>query len=150
MTRKRKTHKYMSTCCWLHESSPSRSHKKSWAVRELSNRNKKCSCVCLCFRFVLFCLTLYLRYDLLWFWCVITNYKRFFKNLSLPVFSSFVKQKQKITILSFFLWSETIYINEALFHNFSGCFPNGNNYREGGINRTYIQTCILFLSLSFL
>lgn len=61
-------------------------------------------------------------------------------------FSSFVKQKQKITI---FLWSETIYINEALFHNFSGCFPNGNNYREGGINRTYIQTCILFLSLLF-
>lgn len=128
----------------LHEfSSPTLTKKNWWEPSSNRNPNARVCCVLsVLFDCVCICMICCSCFSV---WCVITNYKRF-KNPSLPVclfFSSFDKQKQKITI---FLWSETIYINEALFHNFSGCFPNGNNYREGGINRTYIQTCILFLS----
>lgn len=92
MTRKWKTHKFRTAAVARISLSLSCSHNNLRAVKQ----KQKCSCLCS----GSICLTVFVWFVVAVFWCVITNYKRF-KNLSLPVcffFSSFVKQKQKITI----------------------------------------------------
>lgn len=95
MTRKRKTHKCRTAAAAAAVARIflSYSHKKTGESCQTETKNAR-----VCVLFVLFdCICMICCS---FFWCVITNYKRL-KNLSLPVcffFSSFIKQKQKITI----------------------------------------------------